>query len=107
MQSAPLSTNGIPIRLTEERWSHIVEEHPELTPFRNLLHDVITVPNAIYEGSMGELLGLKEVEPGKNLIVVYKELPTDGFVITAFFSRRTRFLEKRKKIWEQPTSNRS
>jgi hypothetical protein len=25
-----LSTNGVPIRLSDERWAHIVENHDEL-----------------------------------------------------------------------------
>jgi len=29
-----LSKHGIPIRLTDERWSHITEEHSELTGMR-------------------------------------------------------------------------
>ena len=27
------SMNGVPIRLTEERWLHIIEYHRELWPF--------------------------------------------------------------------------
>lgn len=26
-----ISVNGVPIRLTEERWGHIKEIHPEMT----------------------------------------------------------------------------
>jgi hypothetical protein len=28
------SRNGIPVRLTDERWSHVVEEHNELAGMR-------------------------------------------------------------------------
>ena len=29
------SVNGVPIRLTSERWSHIMEEHDDLDGYQN------------------------------------------------------------------------
>ena len=95
------SINGALIRLPDERWAHIIEEHPEVESYMDSIQEVIAKPDAIYEGNNNELLAVKEFEPGKQIIVVYKEIAADGFIITAFFSRNTRFLEKRKKIWEQ------
>ena len=46
-----------------------------------------------------ELLALREWESGKWLVVVYREFSDDGFVITAFFTRRVRALEKRTRVW--------
>ena len=34
MPGIVLSPTGVPIRLTDERWSHIVEEHNELARLR-------------------------------------------------------------------------
>ena len=33
------------------------------------------------------------------LVVVYGEQTADGFVITAFLTRRSASLEKRKQVW--------
>ncbi|MGH7961377.1 MAG: hypothetical protein ACRERD_06065 [Candidatus Binatia bacterium] len=99
MTSIVLSKNGIPIRLTDERWMHITEEHDELTDLRQEVLSTIAEPERIVEGKNGELLAMRELEDGKWLVVVYRELGDDGFVITAFSTRRVRSLEKRKQLW--------
>jgi hypothetical protein len=75
------SKNGLSIRLTAERWAHIAEEHGELASLRE------------------ELLAVREIEPGKHLVVVYRELTDDGFIITAFVTRRMRSLARREQRW--------
>ena len=35
----------------------------------------------------------------KSLVVVYKELEADGFIITAFLTNKTHYLTKRKQVW--------
>jgi hypothetical protein len=42
---------------------------------------------------------VREVERGKHLVVVYREQEHDGFIITAFVTRRLRWLEGRERIW--------
>ena len=93
------SKNGIPIRLTAERWAHITEEHAELSGRRADLLQTLAEPQRILLGQRGELLALREWESGKWLVVVYREFSDDGFVITAFFTRRVRALEKRIRVW--------
>jgi len=61
--------------------------------------ETVCRPERILEGGDGELLALREQEPGKLLVVVYRELVDDGFVITAFLTRRVRSLAKRKQRW--------
>ena len=56
-------------------------------------------PERIIGGQQGELLAIREFEPGKYLVVVYRELQEDGFVITAFLTRRAASLNRRKQIW--------
>ncbi|MFA7242215.1 MAG: hypothetical protein WC091_19055 [Sulfuricellaceae bacterium] len=46
-----------------------------------------------------ECLAIQEVEKGKWLVVVYREQGSDGFVITAFLTRRIRSLDGRKQLW--------
>jgi hypothetical protein len=94
------SKNGVPIRLTEERWLHITEEHSEMAGYYFEVLEILQAPAAIYEGKAGELLAVKEIEPGKYMIVVYKEVSReDGFVITAFLTRRIKQIERRTKRW--------
>jgi hypothetical protein len=94
-----VTLGGIPVRLTDERWSHIAEEHGELAGLRDRVLDAVACPDRILAGSAGERLAVKEFEPGKHLVVVYRELGEDGFIITAFLTRRIRSLEKRKQLW--------
>ncbi len=96
------SKNNVPIRLTEERWFHITEEHSEMAGYYFEVLETLEEPEAIYEGKTGELLAVREVENDKNIVVVYKELSKeDGFVITAFLTRRKKQFERRRKIWKQ------
>jgi hypothetical protein len=96
------SKGGVPIRLTEERWIHITEEHSEMAGYYFDVLETIEEPQAICKGNGGELLAIKEIESGKYIVVVYKELnKEDGFVITAFFTRRRGQLERRDKEWEE------
>jgi hypothetical protein len=91
------SRNGIPIRLTDERWAHISEEHGELAALRREVMATVAAPARIYAGGAGELLAAREIDAGKWL--VYRELGHDGFVITAFLTRRRPSLERRKQLW--------
>jgi len=95
-----ISVNGINIRITNERWLHISEEHPEMAGYFFEVLETITDPEAVYLGNSGEYLALKEVEPGKYIIAVYKETGIDdGFIITAFLTRRIAQVKRREKVW--------
>ena len=61
--------------------------------------ETVANPARVYAGQAGELLAVSEVETDKWLVVVYRELVQDGFVITAFFTRRIASVERRQKIW--------
>lgn len=99
MISIVKAKNGKLIRLTDERWVHIIEEHVELAGMRLEVLEAVAEPSRIPEGGEGELLAVRELEVGKFLVVVYRELETDGFIITAFVSRRTASLNRRKQLW--------
>ena len=94
-----LSENGISIRLTDERWTHIVEEHCELAGMRLEVLETVEDPSRILEGGEGELLAVRENVMGKHLVVVYRELQNDGFIITAFITSKTNFLNRRNQLW--------
>ncbi len=99
------SKNNVPIRLTEERWIHMIhitEEHSEMAGYYFEVLETVEEPEAIYEGKMGERIAVRETEKGKYIVVIYRELSKeDGFVITAFLTRRRKQLERRRKIWER------
>jgi hypothetical protein len=95
-----ISVNGVQIRLTEERWFHIAEEHSEMAGYYFEVLETIQEPAAVYKGNADELLAVKEIEAGKYIIVVYKEINNkDGFIITSFLTKRIKQIEKRIKIW--------
>lgn len=93
------SKNGVAIRLTDERWAHITEEHSEVAGLRLDVLETITDPQRILAGGSGEMLAVREIEPGKYLVAVYKEAEQDGFAITAFVTRRRASLDRRKQLW--------
>lgn len=99
MAHVVVSKHGVPIRLTDERWSHIIEEHCELAGLRLEVLETVAFPSRILEGGEGERLAVREIEPGKALVVVCRELQGDGFVITAFVTRRVQSLERRNQLW--------
>jgi len=99
MTETVLSKHGIPIRLTDERWAHIIEEHCELAGMRLEVLNTVANPLRIVTGHGGELLAFQEVESGKYLVVAYRELTQDGFIITAFLTRRIQTLNRRTMIW--------
>jgi len=98
------SKNHVPIRLTIERWDHIIKRHPEMDGEKEKVLDTITDPDLIQQGDFGELIGIKFYEKtpltSKYLVVIYKEVSnTDGFVITAYYAKKAS--ERRQTIWKQ------
>lgn len=94
-----VSKNGVVIRLTDERWAHITEEHGELSGLRSEVLETVLLSERILAGSEGELIAIRKMEHDKHLIVVYREQEDDGFIITAFLTSKVRSLAKRRQIW--------
>ena len=93
------SRNNVPIRLTNKQWFHIVEGHEELVGMRNEVHQTVGEAHSVLEGHRGELLAIKERGQGRWLVVVYRELKDDGFIITAFLTSKESALFRRKQLW--------
>lgn len=94
------SRNGVPIRLTDERWAHIVEEHCELAGMREEVLQAVSEAERVLAGGAAEMLAVRMVETEKALIVVYREVSAaDGFVITAFLTKRLASLDRRQQLW--------
>lgn len=94
-----MSKNDVPIRLTDERWTHIVEEHCELAGMRMEVLDAVGNPSRILKGGKRELLAVQEIHSDKHLVVVYREIENDGFIITAFITSKTKSLYRRNQLW--------
>ena len=93
------SRTGVPIRLTEERWFHIVENHDDLAGYYDDVLATVEDPDVILQGDAGALVAAKRVAPRRHLAVVYREASRhDGFVVTAYFTRR---LARRTVLWRK------
>ena len=98
------SSNGVPIRLTDERWQHIVRRHPEIDGYRDFVLETPTDPDYVQKGDFGALLAVRlfpeAVLAGKYMVVVYRETdPMDGFVLTAYLARRPS--DRRVTTWRR------
>lgn len=99
MTETVMAVSQTPIRLTAERWAHIVEEHCELAGLRLEVLETVARPEAVLAGGAGEFLATRELAPGRHLVVVYRELQQDGFIITAFLTSKTHTLNRRTRVW--------
>jgi len=80
------SVNGVPIRLTYERWFHITESHDDLSSYYFEILETVDSPDLIVRGNKGTLKAVKNMGKHKWLMVVYREISKkDGFIITAYF----------------------
>jgi len=93
------SVDNVPIRLTTERWFHIVENHDDLAGhYDDVLHTV-EEPDLILRGYRGSLIAVRGFGRKRYLAVVYRQLSAeDGFVITAYFTSK---IDRRNVIWRR------
>src|SRR5437016_9240544 len=93
------SVNGVPIRLTDERWEHILDRKPNMTSFIDMVLDAVEKPEYILRGHKGTLIAVTHLGERSYLNVVYRELSQrDGFIITARIELQ---LDKSKIIWRR------
>ena len=81
----------VPVRLTDERWKHISENHPGVLGMRTEILETLSDPDLLQAGDSGEILAVRRYEKtpltSKFLIVPYREVsPDDGFVLTAYLT---------------------
>lgn len=93
------SVTGTPIRLTAERWTHIIGGHLELTGLSVDVLETVRNPDRVVVGNADEILAVKKCEPEKWFVAVYKELNGDGFIITAFLTSKVAWLGKKRQVW--------
>jgi len=98
------SRNGIPVRLTEERWQHIVRRHPEMDSQRERVLETLAEPDMIQQGDFGEVLAVRFYSETpltrKFLVVAYREISSeDRFILTAYLTSRPS--ARRVTIWKR------
>ncbi len=95
------SVNSVPIRLTDERWEHIVNNKPYMESYDERVLDAIETPTCILRGYAGSLIAVLSIGRQGFLHVVYKEVSQeDGFIITAFVVRK---YNRRMIVWSPQT----
>ena len=94
-----ISKGGVPIRLTDERWFHIVENHDDVAGYYDQVLETVEDPDFILQGSGGVLIAARALGRRKYLMVIYRELGRrDGFIITAYF---TSYILRRLIRWRK------
>ena len=92
---------GRPIRLTEERWAHILD-HPEMINQRERLIETLTQPDLVIATVKDDKVHvyhrLYETTPvtHKFMVVAVKMEMDDAFVLTAYFTSR---VKKGRTVW--------
>jgi len=93
------SVNGVPIRLTDERWEHILDSHPELASLRETLLDAIENPDYILASRRGALSAVVVLGRKAFLHVFYVEKSRrDGFILSAYLEEK---MDKTKTLWRK------
>jgi hypothetical protein len=83
------SIGGVPIRLTAERWRHIVEHHDDVAGRYDECLATVEAPDLLLRGYGGALIATRGIGLERWLAVIYKEVsPDDGFILTAYTTRR-------------------
>ena len=103
MTNITYSVNDVPIRLPDERWTHIVENHDDIAGYYFDVLETVANPTWIFKGDEDDLWGVKLISERKAMLVIYKERrdQNDGFIITAFFTTKIQKLLRRRMIWQQ------
>lgn len=94
------SVSGKLIRLTDERFQHIKDRHPEIGSHLSKILQTVHDPDLVTSGWFEEVIAIRKFGVFY-LAVVYREEETDGFVITAFLTRSRKYFEKRGIIWSK------
>ena len=85
--------SGRKIHLSEERWSHISQEHPEVADYFEEIKETIINPNKTTAYSYDRDIRYyykyfkNRQSPAKYLLLIVKYLNEHGFIITTYFVR--------------------
>ncbi|MBA3070986.1 MAG: hypothetical protein FP829_02260 [Nitrospirae bacterium] len=93
---------GDSIGLTDERWFHVVKEHPEVNHYKERIAEVLALPDYVKKSSRDEevLLYYKfyaDIFNGKYMLVVTKK-GLRSFILTCYI---TDTIKKGVTLWER------
>jgi len=93
------SVNGVPIRLTDERWEHILDSHPEMASYQETILDALENPDYILTSRRGALAAVMVLGRKAFLHVFYVEKGRrDGFILSARVEEK---MDKAKIVWRK------
>jgi len=90
---------GYSIRLTKERWNHIIQRHPELKPHLDRIKNTVKDPEIIVENpfNKNEKYYHKYFKELNNYLIIIIEIEK-RFIITSFIARKRK---KGKIKWKK------
>jgi hypothetical protein len=93
---------GNSIELTDERWLHIIKEHPEVSQYKERIQEVLATPDYVKRSSRNTDVVLyykfySDILDGKYLLVVIKK-ELRSFVLTCYI---TDMIKKGVILWEK------
>lgn len=78
------------VKLSKKVLHHIVARHPEVEAYIDEIVETVQDPDLIIKGLRGEFKALKLYSAlhigTKYMVVVYRELPEEKVIITAYFT---------------------
>ncbi|MDJ0271826.1 MAG: hypothetical protein QXN23_03795 [Candidatus Caldarchaeum sp.] len=87
-------------------WRHILAKRPWVYEHRAKIIEAVEKPDMVLEGKLGELLAVKWFKgllDGVYLVVVYRTLNGEGFIITAYPTKKMERLRNRRRlVWKRP-----
>ncbi len=90
------------IELTDERWLHIVREHPEMEPYREKIQEILSAPDYVKKSKRDSevLLYYKfysDIFNGKYVLVAIRK-GLRSFILTCYI---TDVIKKGETLWEK------
>ena len=64
MMDVAVSIEGVPIRLTHERWFHIVENHDDVAGYYNDILETVENPDLVLRGYRSMLIAVRSTDVG-------------------------------------------
>ena len=99
MIDTAISVAGDPIRLTYERWFHIVENHDDVAGYYDEVLETLENPDVVLRGYRGTLIAVRHYGRRRYLLVVYRQVSADdGFIITTYFASK---LDRKQVVWRK------
>jgi hypothetical protein len=99
-----ISKHNKEIRLTAERWAHIVESHDYMAGNQDEVLETLESSDIIVCGIKDELVAIKHYAKTsiseKHAVVIYKEQENDGFMITAFMTSKPEKITQKGVVWK-------